>query len=1404
MTVGDTPDPKTALVTLGMPASGEAALAQLMSAAGAHLPRGDLAAINDGLLGVAGGAWDEIFASPAAPDDGLLRRAADFLTDGFEDRPDVIALADPRAARLAPVWTLALESAGYRPVYIILVRDPRAVAQALQASEGLAAATGELLWLSQMLEAERETRGAARIFVTYDDLRADWRAVLARIEALTGRAAPEPDAVQTRAIETALAVDAGPPVANAPAGWSGVGQAYERLRAAARGGELDTARLDAIGAALGSVGDVAGPALADARRELARARRFRELQDRAIAAQAEVLQRELTVSRGLTDQARGQFEMVVAARRAEAEAFAAEREWLRADAANQIQAGAERARLQLDKVKADAARREAEHLAAAAVLRGEMTVELGQARQEAARVLADLVAMRESRLWRMTAPARRLASVGKRVLGRRVPAAIASPAMDDRALVRSSGLFDDDWYRETYPDVAAAGADPLDHFMTTGWREDRQPGPGFDGRYYRAVHPDVAREGGNPLLHYLRHGHAEGRPPLAGAGWSAPAQSPHRETLPFADVDPPRATPRVVVAVHAFYPDVFDEICQQLAAFPGPFTLLVSTPTEAGRKASLKSISRHRMNAAADIRVTPNRGRNFGPLVSVFGPTILEHDLLLHLHTKKSLYTASERTAWRDDLYGALLGDRANLKTILGLFEARPDVGLVYPPIFADMPYWANHWLQNAHLAPGLFTRLGVAAYAAEGYIDYPVGGMFWGRVEALKPLFEAGFTQDDFPEEAGQTDGTLAHAIERCVVDLARSRGFTFAEADQGERAFRIGWSDKNLAQYAHQTPARLRAAIDAADIVSFDLFDTLITRPSLSPDAVQRYVGLILAARHPDAPDFFTERKAAELRARIARDWTGDVTHPEIYAAFDAAWSEALKAEALVLECAIEARIVLTRPSVVEGLAYARAQGKRVLLVSDTYFEPSTIAALLAAAGIAEDAVDGVHLSSQIQARKDRGDIWARLAALEDAQGKRWLHIGDNEVSDIQRVSDLGMQAFHVMNPAVLLAQKGFLPLDLAADWRAAIVLGPAAARLGADPFPPGGALGAVEINDPRSLGYAVFGPAIFAFVAWLANRPETTGLGKLHFLAREGWVLHPAYEALRAARPDRALPPSGYLYASRRCVMMASQAVSFDPDVAVRGSGGFYGEFGKLTLARLGFAVTGPEALEHVALPGDAPAVRGKLRDRETEIVAQARGELDACRRYLIAQGVGETSGVVDVGYSATIQKGLQTILGHGLAGFYMATFADAAEVAQAGGSAAGAFGDGVAPGDSASAIAHALVLEAFLTAPHGQVDHFVIGDDGAEPVFKPSRLTVDEAALLAQMHAGAVAYVEDLMAFYGPEVADLAVDPEAALAPLKALAEGRVRALPELLAVLKVDDAFCGHDELAVGASLAARA
>ncbi len=77
----------------------------------------------------------------------------------------------------------------------------------------------------------------------------------------------------------------------------------------------------------------------------------------------------------------------------------------------------------------------------------------------------------------------------------------------DIELVRYSEYWDSKWYTSQYKDVADAKVDPLDHFCSRGYRENRNPSIKFDTKRYRALY-DVGQD--NPLVHYEKVGKYKG------------------------------------------------------------------------------------------------------------------------------------------------------------------------------------------------------------------------------------------------------------------------------------------------------------------------------------------------------------------------------------------------------------------------------------------------------------------------------------------------------------------------------------------------------------------------------------------------------------------------------------------------------------------------------------------------------------------------------------------------------------------------------------------------------------------------------------------------------------------------------------------------------------------------------
>lgn len=150
--------------------------------------------------------------------------------------------------------------------------------------------------------------------------------------------------------------------------------------------------------------------------------------------------------------------------------------------------------------------------------------------------------------------------------GRRaVASADASGALTEASLLATA--FDADFYLAENPDVAAAGLDPLTHFLANGWREGRDPARSFSVADYLEIHADVRVAGLNPLTHYLLAGRRQGRATAWGLGFR---HSVATRATPLAE----RVARALRTPLETSAPETLHRALQGLS--PGPLHVTVS------------------------------------------------------------------------------------------------------------------------------------------------------------------------------------------------------------------------------------------------------------------------------------------------------------------------------------------------------------------------------------------------------------------------------------------------------------------------------------------------------------------------------------------------------------------------------------------------------------------------------------------------------------------------------------------------------------------------------------------------------------------------------------------------------------------------------------------------------------
>jgi FMN phosphatase YigB (HAD superfamily) len=563
-------------------------------------------------------------------------------------------------------------------------------------------------------------------------------------------------------------------------------------------------------------------------------------------------------------------------------------------------------------------------------------------------------------------------------------------------LLDARTLFDPIYYSTRYMGREASQEEAAEHFLRYGAYDERNPSRNFSTRAYLEGNPDVAL-GWNrpPLMHYLVHGRNEGRPvyPLE------PAIETDSATLSAlsATAAEERVAPRIAVVIHAFYPDYNADFSLLLSGWHHSFDLFITGP----HAEVVEDLERRAkaVPAVGSIKtaITPNRGRNFGPFLVEFGAELATYDLIGHVHTKKSLYTGQARRDWAFHNISAVLCSPEQLDAVVVQLYSHSSAGLFHAERHWSLPFWAQHWLRNWSCGASLARELDIAI--TPGFVDYPVGGMFWARKEVLAPILAKQWRYEDFPEESGQTDGTTHHALERLIGAACSSAGFAAVQWSAAKASSR---SASGAGQELFKTVSK-RSVLDSiasADVVSFDIFDTLVYRNAKTPEDVRDGMQHRL-------PNYREIRAAAEHAVRTTLGPGEDVGMPHIAGQLQRMLGCSLEHALGLLNDELDMDLASLRPRwpVIQLVHDAMRMGKRVIFVSDMYYGEHELKAVLRRAKV--PMPHKLYVSSGCGFRKDRGDLWPWLRRSEHG---RIFHIGDNMVSDVQNASDHGVDSMYV----------------------------------------------------------------------------------------------------------------------------------------------------------------------------------------------------------------------------------------------------------------------------------------------------------------------------------------------------------------------------------------------------------
>lgn len=850
---------------------------------------------------------------------------------------------------------------------------------------------------------------------------------------------------------------------------------------------------------------------------------------------------------------------------------------------------------------------------------------------------------------------------------------------------------------------------------------------------------------------------------------------------------------KIAVQLHLYYIDLIGEFIRYFNNIPYKFDIMVSIADKSKKEFVVTELQKIKNVENVYVEVAGNRGRDVAPLISIFGKQILKYDYVMHVHSKKSLFTGGEQTEWRQYLLDALMGTAEIVKSHFFMLDKGDNAGIVYPETFYQMPYTGHTWLQNKESRDILLNRINVPVKSNDIYIDYPMGTMFIAKVNAIRQFFEAEIRVDEFPKEAGQTDGTIAHAFERCLSIVSAYNGYNLMIYNLKEKTYSYNHGFKNMGQYMIKTYSDMENELRTYEVVSFDIFDTLISRKISDSNAIEKLVELKADALYQEKTEFAKKRIQAEKNYRNKHpEKDADIT--DIYDELKklTGWNSGKSDELLQLETDMEYSLAEPKEEVISVFKNIKDKyGIKVYLISDMHLRRTDIEKMLKKCGIMKNQYDELLLSSELNKRKDNGTMWEYFSKLHE--GKRCIHVGDNEVSDVQLAGDYNITAYHLMSEKALFQLTNIgknVDNMLCETASASVEYGLILNKLFKDPLKYNSSDFCVKISEPYEFGYGLMGPAILNYVLWITREAYEQGIKKILFFSREGYILNKIFKILIPYVEKELNIDGEYFYASRRALSMAS---IFNEDDIEEPLEIFYeGKLNNLISKRYGIEIEDLPDID-IKLPDNKNKVLKYLEPYKEHILDSAQRERENYNNYLkkCIGDIKENERIIvsDIGYSGTIQYYLSKLSKRAYDGRYFATDGKMKPLELKGNTIEGYYINGDSEQELSKSPLHRyhLIMESILIAPHGQL---VRMDNDGNPVFeeKENKLYTKE---MMEIHKGIEAYAKDYAEVMGNALLTELPDKKLAESLIEVIVKEDI--ISDAIAdCIAVDDKYCSGE------------
>ena len=298
--------------------------------------------------------------------------------------------------------------------------------------------------------------------------------------------------------------------------------------------------------------------------------------------------------------------------------------------------------------------------------------------------------------------------------------------------------------------------------------------------------------------------------------------------------------------------------------------------------------------------------------------------------------------------------------------------------------------------------------------------------------------------------------------------------------------------------------------DVISFDIFDTLVFRPFSEPTDLFYIVG-----QQINYMDFKRIRMEAEQEVRqrkYQKEGTYEVCLSEVWDVVEE-MTGIDKAAGMGLEIDTELALCYANPFFTEVFSRLVAAGKHIVITSDMYLPSDILGAILQKCGYG--SYEKLYVSNEWNKSKADGSLYDIVKKeLQDKYGDNIdiVHVGDNDHSDVMNAEEKGIEVLpyknvntnsllyrsYDMSPIIGGAYRGIVNNHLYCGDR--------------------------KYNFNQEFGYVYGGIFALGYCSFIHSYSRTHGIDKILFLSRDGEILKKVYDQLY---PD---DETAYVYISR----------------------------------------------------------------------------------------------------------------------------------------------------------------------------------------------------------------------------------------------------------------------------------